>query len=224
MYGYFPQPTVPGRPVSGASFTPPSLPNLLAWYQFNTGLTGGANISQWNDQTANAFHLVQAVGGNQPANSSGTLTFDGVNDILAVTFSSKAQPLTVCLRFNPLVYGGGIYDGNASDSMFCNMTGGTPRYETYASGGGALGNTNLTVATFNSMVNIFNGASSSCRVGANAKTTGVNIGTSAITGLSIGGGEGATTFSNISVREFFVYQDAKSDSDVDSIIAYLNAI
>jgi hypothetical protein len=62
----------------------------LAWYRSDLGVTVATGVSEWQDQSGNGHHLVQAVGANQPAYSASdadfggkpSVTFDGVNDAL----------------------------------------------------------------------------------------------------------------------------------------------
>lgn len=55
--------------AGAVAFSPASIAGLAAWLKADAGTsttTDGAAISQWNDQSGNARHAVQAVGGSQP--------------------------------------------------------------------------------------------------------------------------------------------------------------
>ncbi|MDO9187121.1 MAG: hypothetical protein Q7W13_13995 [Bacteroidia bacterium] len=72
-------------------FTPLDISNLQAWYKADAGITlNGSNVSQWDDQSGNARHMIQATASNQPTftalakNGLPGLTFDGTNDFLAL--------------------------------------------------------------------------------------------------------------------------------------------
>lgn len=57
---------------SGGVATPNQHSGLAAWYRFNQGITSvGSFVSQWDDQSGNARHLVQATAANRPFNGSG---------------------------------------------------------------------------------------------------------------------------------------------------------
>jgi hypothetical protein len=58
------------------AWSPEQEASLVAWYQYQTGITlNGSDVSEWADYTGN-YNMVQAIAINQPAYSSGTLTFD----------------------------------------------------------------------------------------------------------------------------------------------------
>jgi len=88
-----------GPEAGGGAFSPASLPNLVAWYKADAGTsttTDGVAISQWNDQSGNGHHLVQATGGNQPLykaaiqNGLPVVRFDGVDDFIQLAFAFPA--------------------------------------------------------------------------------------------------------------------------------------
>lgn len=62
----------------------------------------GNAVSQWDDASGNARHIVQATGGNQPLfrssvanlNSKGGVDFDGTDDYLDVTFAADITDVT----------------------------------------------------------------------------------------------------------------------------------
>ena len=66
---------------------------VFRWYDAGqiTGLSDGDPISQWNDESANADHAVQATGSKQPIYKTGILNghpvvrFDGSNDYLTLS-------------------------------------------------------------------------------------------------------------------------------------------
>jgi hypothetical protein len=58
------------------AWSPEQEDSLVAWYQYQTGITlHGSDVSKWADYTG-VYDMVQATAVNQPAYSSGTLTFD----------------------------------------------------------------------------------------------------------------------------------------------------
>jgi len=57
------------------AWSPGQEASLVAWYQYQTGITlNGSDVSEWADYTG-VYDMVQATAVNQPAYSSGTLTF-----------------------------------------------------------------------------------------------------------------------------------------------------
>jgi len=74
------------------SFTKDSVPGIINWWKADGTLTkdGGNAVSQWNDETGNGDHMVQATSTNQPTytenviNGRPALYFDG-NDYLRKT-------------------------------------------------------------------------------------------------------------------------------------------
>ena len=57
------------------AWSPGQEASLVAWYQYQTGITlNGSDVSVWKDYTG-AYNMVQNEEAKQPAYSSGTLTF-----------------------------------------------------------------------------------------------------------------------------------------------------
>lgn len=76
------------------------------------GITIGTGVSAWADQTVNGRNAVQATAGNQPTyNASGlggrgTVTFDGVDDVLVMSYIPPAPGTTASwywIVFNTIV-------------------------------------------------------------------------------------------------------------------------
>jgi len=61
---------------SAAAWSPTDESSLEAWYQRGEGITlNGSDVSQWADSSTNTHNMVQATATEQPAYSSGVLTF-----------------------------------------------------------------------------------------------------------------------------------------------------
>jgi hypothetical protein len=82
-------PSAPTAPVSG----------YKAWYDASDTATitvSGSNVTQWNDKSANAFHLVQATSTKQPLSGTRTqngknmIDYDGNDDVLASNAATSA--------------------------------------------------------------------------------------------------------------------------------------
>lgn len=89
-----PQLIIPRRKpaAAAAAWTPASLSNLLAWYKADTGVYSDAGttlatdtqtVQQWNDQSGNGYHLLQATSGRRPQYLSA-----GFNSKQTVKFTS----------------------------------------------------------------------------------------------------------------------------------------
>lgn len=74
--------------------SPKDLPNLVSWHRFNTGITvTGAGVSQWDDQSGNAHHLLQTTDTQRPSKESdGSILFDGVDNNLEAGSFTLIQP------------------------------------------------------------------------------------------------------------------------------------
>jgi hypothetical protein len=76
---------------SDFSFTP------LAYYDGASVVQAAGAVSQWTDKGPNGIHLIQAVGANQPAWASNTITFDGVSDYLISADVDLSAKTALCL-------------------------------------------------------------------------------------------------------------------------------
>jgi hypothetical protein len=82
-------PSAPTAPVAG----------YRAWYDASDTATitvSGSNVTQWNDKSANALHLVQATSTKQPLSGTRTqngknmIDYDGNDDVLSSNAASSA--------------------------------------------------------------------------------------------------------------------------------------
>ena len=200
--------------------------NLEAHYKFNTGITvTGAGVSEWQDQTANNRHLLQGTDTNRPAESSGIITFDGVDNYLDVTGGfTLVQPTTVYILFKQITWSNNdrIFDGEVGPKiLYQNAT--TPGIKLYA-GAGTTQNDNMTLGTYFAVASIFDGASSTIKVGATAESTG-NAGTGDMGGFILGAqATGNANWSNIAVKEVLIYSVAHDDTVRQQVITYLDTI
>jgi hypothetical protein len=126
-------------------FSPLDLPNLKAWYDAadTSSISGGSEVNQWNDKSANGFHLAQATSTYKPSsgtrtlNSKNVIDFDGTNDFLQAstaadwTFLNNSGASTA---FYVL-----ILDDNSKSNGFADTGGfdsGNVDYEIYHNAGG----------------------------------------------------------------------------------------
>lgn len=212
---------------SGPSFSPLDL-TPAAWYQFNTGITeAGGFVSAWADQSGNSRHLAQSTGTNQPAVSSGIITFDGADNWMKVTGGfTFSQPLTVAMRFNQKTWTAGetLFDGNTGDNARLTQNTGTPRIAMYAGTAFQPFTTDATLDTFVSGLFCFNGASSYAKIGSNVAATG-NPGANNAGGFTLSAnGTTLGQFCHLAVKEIILVPSAVSGGDITSLMAYLDAI
>ncbi|MGI9304855.1 MAG: DUF11 domain-containing protein, partial [Gammaproteobacteria bacterium] len=86
---------------------------LRLWLKADAGVTGGATVSRWADQSGNGNDAAQTVGTRQPTltadavNSNPALTFDGVADFLDIPFSSTLNGNDVSVFSVQRLNGGG---------------------------------------------------------------------------------------------------------------------
>jgi hypothetical protein len=111
----------------GATGWSPADLSPYAWYKGTVGVTdaGGGAVSQWNDSSGNARHLVQATAGSRP--STGTHSLNGHNVInfagnkfLALTSLSIAQAFYVLavVKFTSLADYEAYFDGHDDSTNY----------------------------------------------------------------------------------------------------------
>lgn len=210
---------------SGASgFTPASLPNLAAWYRLGMGITvTGAGVSQWDDQSGNARHLLQATDTNRPAlQADSSILFDGADNFLKTGAFTLTQPETVYLLAKQVSFTNPdhIFDGNTANSgtLFQNVA--SPNVGLFA-GSVAATNSGWAIGVYVACAAVFNGASSLIQIGSGTPTNG-DPGAANMGGFTLGSsGSGAVEWANIQVKEVAVYSDAHDASQRALVIAYL---
>jgi len=89
---------------AGGLWSPADLgANLYSWLDANDPATislSGANVTQWSDKSGNNINAVNATTASQPLYSAssfqsmGGITFDGVNDFLAIATSTPMRNIT----------------------------------------------------------------------------------------------------------------------------------
>jgi hypothetical protein len=202
----------------------------LGWWKSDVGVTVSAGVSQWNDQSGNGNHLVQATGAAQPTRTLGavnglpSIDFDGSDDSMGVTFA-MAQPTTVFLFASQTTWTifDVLLDGNPTNgTMQILQNAVSPNLEMRA--GAALGpNTNLPLTTFGLITAIFNGASSTLQVNNTAEVNG-NAGASGGGGIRLGcRGDGGGNFANMRVLEAIVTGAVATSTERTNVRAYGSA-
>jgi hypothetical protein len=77
----------------GVPFTPPSLPGLVLWLDATqiTGVSGGASLGTWPDESGNGFDAVQTSGPAKPI-----YALNQINGLPAVVFSQTSFQTLLC--------------------------------------------------------------------------------------------------------------------------------
>ena len=107
------------------TWSPDDEATLEAWYQNAVGITlNGSNVSQWADSSTNSRDMVQATASEQPAYSSGTLTFDNSNTQNLQTSGqvSLSGAFTIALKITPTSFSNVIIADNTSANEFMKIT------------------------------------------------------------------------------------------------------
>lgn len=213
----------------GSTFSPLNLTALRGWWKSDTGITIATGVSQWNDQSGNGNHLLQATGISQPTVTAGAInglpaiTFDGVNDRMAAAFA-LSQPITLFLvaRQPTWTVNDDICDGAAlADSMLIQQFGVSPELRIFA-GASLAPNANWPVATFALLTATFNGASSSLQVNSTAALTG-NAGTAIPGGLTLGARQNGVVPANVDIAEAFIMAAVPTAGEMTNVRAYILA-
>ncbi len=195
-----------------------------AWFRYGLGITVVTGVSQWNDQSGNARHLLQATGTAQPAlQADNSILFDGTDDFLKCTGFTLNQPETVYVLFNPVTYVNVdyIHDGNTTDSLNCAFTAASPQYAIFA--GAFVLNNNLTIGSYNVIASVYNGTSSVAQVNNTAPATG-NAGAANAGGFLLGANANPGNFGNIQVKEAIVFAAAHDAPTRARVISYLGQV
>ena len=213
-------------------WTPAQLPNLFAWYSARqiSGVAADAPLAQWNDLSGNGHHAKQATVANQPLyrtaglNGHPCVEFDGTNDILLTDAfaASLGEAFTVyaVAQSTPVTTTGSDYffDGMSSTNVATRL--GAYRTATNTlviSRGTAIANPPTLDNSINRFRFVFNGASSSIRIGAGTPVTGTTaLSGSEIVKLAVGGRSDANA-SNLLVGKIteliFVKGSVSTDDD-----------
>jgi hypothetical protein len=110
---------------SVSSWAPSDESSLVAWYQYQTGITlNGSDVSRWADYT-NTYDMRQLTAVNQPAYSSGTLTFDSADTHFLQTAGqiSLAGDFTIGFRVHPTTFLGTVLGDNTTANEFMRFNG-----------------------------------------------------------------------------------------------------
>ena len=113
------------RPLEG-EFSLTDISGLQLWLKNDTGITtdSKAAVSQWDDQSGNSNHAVQATGSRRPIYGSGDVDFDGTDDRLDLTSQIPLEAFSVFIVIDPDVTTSMGVMGSASNQCFRVTQGG----------------------------------------------------------------------------------------------------
>jgi hypothetical protein len=109
---------------SVGSWAPSSESSLVAWYQYQTGITlNGSDVSEWADYTG-VYDMVQATAARQPFVNDQGLTFDGADTQFLQTTGqiTLAGDFTIAFRVYPTTFTGTVLGGNTDNGEFVRFT------------------------------------------------------------------------------------------------------
>jgi len=230
----------PGQ-ASGWSptFAPPMIPGCLLWLRGDLGITlNSGNVSSWADQSGlndPNKNVTQATGSKQPAynavdgayNGQATLSFTAasVSVLRSGTWSvAPAQPLTVVFVGEGSTATQYMFDGingAAFNNLACFLASAN-RMELDAGAGLAV-NTGI-YAGQQCLAAVFNGATSSLyQNNSRTPTISGNAGSTAITGMAVGGdGPGTADSLNGKIAEFIMYSQVLTTPQLNQLFVYLS--
>jgi hypothetical protein len=208
------------RRGTGAGFIKSLTP--AAWFRYGIGVS----VSQWDDQSGNGRHLLQATATNQPAvQSDGSLLFDGADNFMKCSAFTLNQPCCYYILFKSITYTNNdrVCGGNAANGCDLIQDPGTPTLRIFAGGAGGVDNGDLAVGTYGAVVCGFNGASSFIGVNNGAVVTG-NPGTNNMAGFTLGSSGTPANYSNIQVKEVILFASAHDSATRSRVIRYLSRV
>jgi hypothetical protein len=217
----------------GAEITPKAILGSLAWwYRADLGVTIGAGVSAWADQSGNGVNLTQATGGLQPAflasavNGKPAIQGDGVDDLLAATWARVApssQPFYIWLVCQQPDWTAALrtfISDFVATGFFYNQNNVTPQLTSF----NAINSSNNGAATLGSYfrheMQFGNSVADYVKIGA-TNVTGVNTGDNAGGGtLSMFCRSSGIRHSNVAIAEAFCKLGTPSAGDRASLDSY----
>lgn len=211
--------------VSRGTLTPAGVLSLApaAWFRYGQGITvTGSGVSQWDDASGNARHLLQGTDTNRPAlQADGSILFDGVDNFLKCSAFTLNQPMTLYLLGKMVAWAVSTYwcDGNSTASMGIQMATGSPGFRLVAGASTAVTN-DLAVSVNGVISAVFNGASSVLQVNNGAPITG-NAGASNAGGFMLGANAIPGGYANVQIKEAIIFPVAHDSATRKRIVDYL---
>jgi len=222
------------------ALTPPSIPNLAAWYDAadtSTITSSGGAVSQWNDKSGNGYNVTQGTGASQPGTGSATsnglnvLTFDGGDHLIM-----PSGLFTIPNSDNAVFGVAKITTETASTQYMMSMTeaGSVRHYMRFSATAGNILFHNATITTggvsntgnTNTNHQILSGFKSGTTLSlqVNGDTPATNSGGGNEPGIDAGtiGSLVAGGFLTGQIAEIFIYSRAPSADEIKSLNFYLS--
>ncbi len=206
---------------------------IVGWWRGDLGVTIGAGVALWSDQSTAGNHLAQVTASMQPSrsviNGQQALTFDGSNDFLLGTFSTPAANTTprqyrMIGRVNTWTNNRALWGAGALGCQQCFMGTPTPDLVMYNGTATSCRNTNMVVGQARRIRSTFTGSTSD-RLLIGSVTSAVNASTGVITATDwkLGSNGTASSESAITVWEMIITAGAISAGEETALQAYETA-
>lgn len=202
----------------GVPFAPTDISGAISWYR------KGINIDPtgWTNDLL-LGHNLSFIG--TPTISGGGVVFNGTSQRGRVTFTLN-QPHSWAIRFSVPAFNTNhnICDGIGTNTAGLQMGASSPDLGLVASGTPFYESTSMNTSGLNSVVSVFNGASSSVTV--NGVTATGNPGAANAGGTTIGanGPAAGVTFTACTVYELIIYNVAVNAGQITQLTTYLNTL
>lgn len=188
--------------------------------------------ANWTDLSGSGNAPLQASGPSQPTITANAINghkgflFDGVNDFMQVASLVIPQPFTLALVFKSLVIGAtGVHDtiicGDATGAFSGSiLSDTTPQFYMFCGSADPIVTSLQANGVYARMVLIYNGASSSMRIGGVQVDTG-NPGATGMSRLTIAGGNtGTSRNTNIELASLIVAPSALAGANLAALEAW----
>lgn len=199
--------------------------NLATATDGTGAVSNGSAIAYCADLSGNGHHLLQSTAASRPTwNVLGFASFV-TNDYLTVSWPSTAQPITRASRFKPNSWGSNDfwYTGNGDGSDFyLYQAGTTPNYVMFA--GNVSSGVAIPLTQWHSVIEFANSTSSTLTVDGSS-TTGLNVGTGTIGGLTIGAfHSGTNPVINTDCSRLMMIDRALTAGELATVTAWLESV
>jgi len=218
--------------------------NLQAHYRALEGVAPSnatlvlGDVSQWNDSTANAFHVTQGTAANRPIYSINEITapngsiyggaiFDGINDFLANASAgfvrSPNSTMFLLFKISALATSGtrGLFTTVGLQAVLYNF--GNPQIRMQS---GAIIDTGMAYPLNNYFVlrvQFSNSGNAQIRMNSLITRAVANTGAVSTSGFAIGGNNAGSAQSSITFIEGAIYSANPTSGDVTNILEYFKS-
>jgi hypothetical protein len=190
-----------------------------------TVTTVSGAVSQWNDKSGNARHATQGTAGNRPSYSNNTITFDGVNDFLALASAYGSTSQLALSFFAVSAAPGNFMILGTADVTNWTFRGAVIQIRLGNGVSNNVANWNITSSS-SSIVSAVHSSTTFSTWANGTATTGSTLANGAINYggtqyLARGDGGAGTTVYNGSINEIVITSSALSTADRQQMEGYL---